>query len=93
MSGQWVRDNLQVVAFIYNYNEEDATDCTVANAGGISYADFGNATSSAIETVPGADGVEAQYFTLSGIKVVLADLSEGIYVCKEGDTVRKVVVK
>lgn len=93
MSGQWVRDNLQVVAFIYNYNEEDATDCTVANAGGISYADFGNATSSAIESVPDADGVEAQYFTLSGVKVARADLSEGIYVCKEGDTVRKVVVK
>lgn len=93
LSSQWVRDNLQAVAFIYNYDDEDATACEVANAGGIRYADFENAVADGI-TAAEADATEAAaYYTLSGDRVAEGSLRSGIYIVKSAGKCRKVVVK
>lgn len=92
LSTGWNKENLQVIAFIYNYDENDPTNCAVDNAGAIRYKDFEEATG--INEVNSKNCVNAHvdYFTLSGEKVSPTDLTKGIYIVKKNNMTRKVVI-
>lgn len=89
MDDSWVRKNLEIVAFVANYNPENATDCAVLNSNAISSEDVEVA---GITSIYADDKPEAEYYTLSGFKIKEDKATNGIFIVKQGDTVRKVVV-
>jgi len=86
ISSSCVTENVQVVAFIYNYNDEDATDCAVANSGSATIT----SGESAIKSVATRPSTQAEYFTLTGRKVTANDLANGIYIVKKNGKTSKV---
>ncbi len=50
---------------------------------------------SAVETIEATENVNAaaEYYTLSGVRVNAENAAAGIYIVKQGDSVRKVMVK
>lgn len=89
LSDLWNRDNMQIVAFIANYNEEDATDCEVQNANRLYFSQIG---SSAVEEIATEDNA-AEIYTLTGVKMTGNTLAPGIYIVKQGSTTKKIMVK
>lgn len=89
VSSACVKENMQVVAFIYNYNTEDATDCAVANSGSALIEN--DATH--ISVAHANDTAEAEYYTLTGRKVEAENIAKGIYVVKKGGKATKVVIR
>lgn len=89
LSEKWKKENLQVVAFIYNYDENDAANCVVANAGAMRFKDL-----SSIQDVDAQEvnNAETEYFNLSGERVVESNLSKGIYIVKKGNHTQKIVL-
>lgn len=88
ISSECVKENMQVVAFIYNYNSEDATDCAVANSGSTLIEDAANY----ITPVTANNSGEVEYFSLSGRKVSAENLTKGIFIVKKGGKATKVVI-
>lgn len=86
----WVRENLQVVAFIGNYNASNPLDREVENTAGVGYEDF---DTTGIGDITLGEIDEAEVYTLSGVKVERANLTPGIYVVREGGRFMKIVVK
>lgn len=89
VKSNWNRENLQVVATVGNYNESNPLDCEVENTFGVRYADF---LTTGVNSVVAGCG-EAEYYTLSGVKVSADSLVPGIYVRRQGGVSEKVVVK
>lgn len=86
----WERKNLQVVAYIYGYDNDDATNCRIANS---AVADF-PADPASIEGIASQrDNTVKQYFTLSGHKAEPTSLTPGLYIVKQGSKTWKEVVK
>lgn len=85
----WVRDNLEIIAFVSNYNPEDATDCAIYNSNAIAYSQV---DVSGIGSLPTDNAQTACYYTLSGTKIEKAEAKGGVFIIKQGDTVRKVVI-
>ncbi len=83
------RENMQIIAYIYGYDKDDATNCSVAN-------------SAAINMPSEATGINAtktdramnakKYYDLSGSQVPESQLRPGLYIVKEGGkTVKRMV--
>ena len=85
----WKREDLQIVAFISNYNPEDATDCEVQNAGNFKLAGNG----SGVGAIGEDNDAEAQIFSISGMRVSEENLTPGIYIRKAGRKTEKFVVR
>ncbi|MBO4606305.1 MAG: Omp28-related outer membrane protein [Prevotella sp.] len=83
LRADYVRDNLQIVALIYDYDPNDAAKNEVANAGTLYYADF---TSTGISAVQ-ADTPSSTIYDLYGR--VITHPTKGIYIV-DG---QKVIVK
>ena len=75
IASDWVTDNMEAVAFISNYNANDATDCRVYNTA---------AASLDLSSVKGlhedVSDMEVEYYDLSGRKVL--NPSSGIFIKK-----------
>lgn len=84
----WERKNMQVLAYIYGYDNDDATNCRVANS---AMADFPQADPSSIKAVGGANGGAKEYFTLEGRKV--STPLSGLHIVKQGGRTWKEMVK
>lgn len=89
LDSQWRKDSLQVVAFIYNYDENDPNNCVVANAEAI---DFKDLQTNAVRTVDIADE-DVDYYTLSGLKIPVKTGAKGFLIEKKGGQRRKVFLK
>lgn len=89
LSSSWVKENLHIVAFIANYNSEDATDCEVQNTYGIP---FSKVVTSSISGVKTENTETKEYYTLSGMKVPESKLAKGIYIEKTGGKTKKVLI-
>ena len=74
LRADYVRENLQLIAMIYDYDSADATKNEVANAGSLYYADFTTTGISDIVT----DNTETAIYDLCGRRVV--NPQKGIYV-------------
>ena len=91
ISQMWVRENFSIVAVISNYNSQDYNDCLVMNANNLLAADFEGASS--VEGIEAAEDVEAEYYTLTGVRAASTDLAPGIYLRKTGSKTTKVIIK
>lgn len=90
LSDEWVRENLQFVAAISNYNPDAPSDCAVMNA---SIIDFKNFDPSGIDVIAADNDTKAEYYTINGIKVNGNSLTPGIYVKRIGNKTEKAIVR
>ena len=85
----WKREDMQIVAFIANFNENDAADCEVQNTSNLLFSN--------ISGITGVDGIEAdenapvEYYNLQGVRV--ASPEKGLYIVKQGNKVEKRFIK
>lgn len=73
---RWKAENMEVVAFVANYNPKDATDCRVFNSAA---AHLGKSSVESVES--GAEVVAVEYFDLQGRRVAVP--ADGIYILRE----------
>lgn len=85
-----MRENLQFVAAISNYNPDAPSDCAVMNA---SIIDFKNFDPSGIDVIAADNDTKAEYYTINGIKVNGNSLTPGIYVKRIGNKTEKAIVR
>ena len=85
LRADYVLDNLQVIAMIYDYDQNDATLSEVANAAALSYADF---TTDDIRSINAEDSEQVVY-DLQGRRMSGDKLPKGLYIING----RKQVVK
>ena len=90
LSHLWVRDNLQIVAMIGNYNALNAADCAVMNASNLPFTEFDSA---AVEGIEASNNEKTEIFSVSGIRMTNANLTPGIYIRKAGNKTEKFTVK
>lgn len=90
LSHLWVRDNLQIVAMIGNYNALNAADCAVMNASNLPFTEFDTA---AVEGIEASKYEKAEIYSISGIRMTDAKLAPGIYIRKAGKKTEKFTVK
>lgn len=84
----WNKDNVEVLAFISNYDPTDYKNCAVDNVAAALIDWNTSGITDATETI---ESVSAEYYTLSGLRVNRP--SEGLYIVKRGDTVTKEYVR
>lgn len=89
MRDLWEKKNLQIVAYIFGYDKDDATNCTVANSSAIDYP----YTSTAISLVETKPQTGKTYYTLSGERISIDSLHPGIYIVKENGKTHKELVR
>lgn len=75
LRGDYVRENLQIIAMIYDFDEQDASKSEVANANTLYYADFTQTGISDIMTETPAD---TSIYDLSGRRV--ENPKKGVYI-------------
>lgn len=85
----YVKENLGVVAYVWDYDTESPTLCEVANAASIAWDKVANS----IATPMANETSQARYYTLDGREVNESARVPGIYLVKKGNKVNKVVVK
>ncbi len=90
LSQLWVRENLQIVAMIGNYNSLNAADCAVKNASNLLFTKFDPAGVTSIES---EDNESSEIYSISGIRMTDANLAPGLYIRKTGNKSEKFVVK
>ncbi len=76
LRADYVRENLQVVAMIYDYDQTNATKSEVANASALSYPDF---TTTGIRAIT-ADESHRDVYDLQGRRMSGDNLPKGIYI-------------
>ncbi len=87
----WKRDNLQIVAFIHNYDSDDTTNCEIANSASL---DYNHWDVSGIDTpMTSTDNAPITYYTLEGKQMLEKPTQHGIYIVKKGNTVSKVTLR
>ena len=91
LSTFWVRENMQIVAFVSNFNNQDPTDCLIQNASRIYFSEIKGLEESGIETIDSDNEVEI--YSLSGIRVKQDNLAPGIYIKRSGNKTEKFVVR
>lgn len=108
LKAAWLTNNMEIIAFVSDYNSSDATSCVVENSAKIPFTDFyTNSVDSIIDNVTisteGNDIVvngeydNVEVYNINGMKVGNSDLTPGIYIVKVIDnntsTTTKVVIK
>lgn len=90
LSGTWVRENMEVVAFISNYNSTNAADCEVANANRMLFSDI---DTSALSEIVSDKAESIEIYSISGIRITNQELAPGIYIRKQGKKTEKIVIR
>lgn len=85
----YVRDNLGVVAYIWDYDTENPAQCEVANVASITWNKVANNIAAPIQE----NTTSARFYTLDGREVSEASRTPGIYLVKKGSQVKKVLIK
>lgn len=86
----WVKNNMEVVAFIYNYDETDPTNCEVDNSASAKLVNQGG-------TPSGINGISSEcqpveYYNVNGIRINSGE-AHGLTIIKMSDgTYRKQIV-
>lgn len=84
------RENMQVIAYIYGYDKDDATNCRIANSASIKMP----AEATGIDATRTNKSVSAKkYYDLSGCQVSESQLRPGMYIVKEGGKAVKRMVR
>ncbi len=108
LKAAWLTNNMEIIAFVSDYDSSDATSCVVENSAKIPFTDFytdsvDSITDNVTITTEGNDIVvngeydNVEVYNLNGMKVVNSDLTPGIYIVKvignNTSTTTKVVIK
>ena len=87
----YVKKNLNVTAYIWDYDPSNVDKCVVCNAASLPYADFDD--QSGIETIAAdSDDMPAQYYDLQGVRLVNPE-SGKICISVKGGKATKMVVR
>ena len=78
LRADYVFDNLQVIAMIYDYDANDATKSEVANAGTQYASDF--SVADGISSVVGNDSAKGIVYDLQGRRIQSETLRPGLYI-------------
>lgn len=90
LSHLWVRDNLQIVAMIGNYNSLNAADCAVINASNLPFSKF---DASAVGSIKSESNEKAEIYSVAGMRMTDTNLAPGVYIRKQNNKSEKFVVK
>ncbi len=63
------------------------------SAGTISYYTDSEGTTTGVGNVAVDSNADAEYYTLQGVRVAADNLTPGFYICRQGKTVSKILVK
>ncbi len=83
------RDNLNIVAWIWDYDPEDATNCNVAN---VVQIPFNNVTNG-IKTGTANDNGKTEYYTLDGCRIDKNMMHNGVYIVRKAGVAKKIIVQ
>lgn len=82
------RDNLNIVAWIWDYDPDNAANCSVANVVQIPWS----GVTAGVKAVV-ADNAAAEYYTLDGQRIDANRMQGGVYIVRSAGISRKVVLK
>lgn len=85
-------ENMQVVAYISNYDSDDATNCQVANSARSEYKDWITTGIEGIKT-SNTNTSATHYYDLSGKLLSGKPAGKGVYVMKQGNITKKIVLE
>lgn len=84
------KGNINIVAYIFNYDDANRNNCNVMNAAQLPFSEMG------IADVPGikSDGIQdCRWYTLSGLQLNSRPSASGVYIECRGDKAYKIIVK
>lgn len=86
------RENLGILAYVWDYNSSDASLCEVANSASIHYSDFSVGESSGISTVSTTATRPVERWSASGVR--MSEPQRGLNIVRmDNGEIRKVIVK
>lgn len=91
LSSLWDRENMQIVAFIANFNESNAADCEVQNTSNLLFSNISGITG--VDGIEADENVESVIYSISGMKMNDSNLAPGLYIRKTGNKTEKFMVK
>ncbi len=86
----WKGENMEIVAFISNYNENDPANCDVVNVGGLSLKEEFTTN---VRNIEDGASLQEEFYTVSGQKITQTKLAPGVYIVKKGNNVHKIFVE
>lgn len=89
LSDDYVRDNLGVIAYVWDYDNEDHANCEVANAASITW----DKVATRIAAPMKEESAPARYYTVDGREVANDGQLTGLYIVRQGSKVSKVLIK
>ncbi len=92
LNNDWKVGNMYIVAYVSNYDPEDATNCEVANSARLESKDWKNVTTGISTTLVGHESPK-EYYTLYGEKVSGGNIPAGVYIVKQGGKAKKVLIR
>ena len=90
LSTFWEQENMQIVAFISNFNGQDPNDCEINNASNLHFSEI-RGIESGVNAIEAAGEVEI--YSISGVKMNSENLAPGIYIRKQGAKSQKFIVR
>ncbi len=63
----WKREDMQIVAFIANFNDNDAADCEVQNTSNLLFSNISGI--SGADSIEADENVESEIYSISGMKM------------------------
>ncbi len=87
----WKREDMQIVAFIANFNDNDAADCEVQNTSNLLFSNISGI--SGADSIEADENVESEIYSISGMKMNDSNLAPGLYIRKTGNKTEKFMVK
>ncbi|MCM1005735.1 MAG: Omp28-related outer membrane protein [Prevotella sp.] len=85
------KENLNLVAYIFNYDSNSRANCPVLNAALLPYSEM--TVSSISMTTGDADNTPTQWFTIDGKRLQVRPTAPGIYIESTSTTSRKIVIR
>lgn len=86
------RNNLNIIAWVWDYDSNDPMKCEVANAASIPFSSVADGISAVTPSSQSASD-NADYYTLDGVKLTAKPTTPGMYIVRQNSQTRKVVVK
>lgn len=90
LKDDYVRDNLGVIAYIWDYDPDDHANCEVANAASITWDKVATHIAAPMEK---EESASTRYYTVDGREVANDGQLSGLYLVKQGNKVSKLLIK
>ena len=91
VSADYEKKNLNVTAYIWDYDPSDVAKCVVCNAASLPYAEFDDQTTG-IESIAADDDMPTEYYDLQGVRLSNPE-SGKVCIAVKGGKAAKLLVK